>query len=73
MFNDSDHETKTSLSKEDIKAVLDKIESDLEDAFEHLRCGGNGWYSLDRLHGIAETADAALRGESPRITPSLNK
>lgn len=65
MFNDSDHETNTSLSKDEIKAALDKIQSDLEDAFDHLRMGGNGWYSLDRLHGIAETADAALRGETP--------
>lgn len=66
MFNNSDHEEQSTLSKEDIKIVLDKIESDLEDAREHLKCGGNGWYSLDRIMSIGITADLALRGKTPQ-------
>ncbi len=66
MFNNSDHELNTSLTVEQIRAVLVKIESDLEDAMEHLNSGGSGWYSLDRLFSIAEVSDMALRGEVSR-------
>lgn len=63
MFNDSDHVTPNPLTIEQIRAVLEQIDSCLEDAREHLDSGGNGWYSLDRLACIAETADRTLKGE----------